>query len=373
MALLFSTQAAQNTLGSVVSNPPKSRIKLSALDTFRQNISAFEPNKRHVYDKLYDLLSELINVNKELRSGEMAEYAGFSVSGTFSESTLNWHKLTYFIAFRAPFIKSSHNDYFDRNALPPKLPGGNWYRKSNYIRLKLWQNASSFSNIEIKRLCLNGEEEVYAGSPSGITNEITPMPIPKSNTTRGDYAEFGITLPSGLLGAGEEYFGTNHNSTDPNDNSGIPLEYFLTAHKIENPYDTGNWLGNPKKTPTSKPHYAGDDSGITIGMGLDLGTSGISSFNANDPNADEFTLNRLLLNLTSTWQNFTEEQKNIIYSITTYGISNIVSSGSIKRYRTATSTFVRDTFRNNKALFESLDLQNVNGGYTKTLKEFGSI
>ncbi|MBA3899105.1 MAG: hypothetical protein H0X62_02675, partial [Bacteroidetes bacterium] len=166
-----------------------------------------------------------------------------------------------------------------------------------------------------------------------------------------------------------EYFGTNHNSTDPNDNSGIPLEYFLTAHKIENPYDTGNWLGNPKKSPTSKPHVLPKTlSGVTLGFGLDLGTSGISNFNANDPNADEFTLNRLLLNLTSTWQNFSSEQKHIIYSVTVYGVSNS-GNQTFKRYESK-DNIVKNIYNNNKSLFDSLDLQNTNGGYTKTLKEF---
>ena len=332
-AFILSTKNAAANKTGIASIPKKqNRVNLSNLNIYRNNL--VDPIKE-IYDLLYNLIFEINQLSfTRLTKGELASYSGFDHTGDFNNSTVDWNKLTYFIAFKAPFSNTYYEKYFmSASTVAPNL--GNWYKKANEIRLKYWEFhngifAASFP-LDIKRLCLNGEQEIFSGNISSIIDGITPKPINKKYTTRGDYSLFDVYVPQELQGIEENYFSNYPNIENSEDDSGISLDYYLTASLVENEYFNGKWK--------SKIHRPPFPSGYTISFGLDMGTSLISNF--NDPLASEkdhvtgneklpntnqnkeFTLNYYLLCVSSQWRNFTKSEKEKLYNLTSRGINNI--------------------------------------------------
>lgn len=341
-------KAAQNKTGAATILPPVARINYVILNNYRNTLS--NPIKE-IYDLLYNLLLEIGQAtNYSLIRGDLATFCGFDQNGQFTNSNIDWNKLTYFIAFRAPFNNANYTKYFVN--IPPvalNASPGNWYKKANDIRLKYWElhngilTAASFP-LDIKRLCLNGEQEIYTGSFSSITDGVNPIPIPIKRSKRSDYELFidvnspytvnnnNLYFYSELKDSPEFYFGNTPTSTNPNDDSNIEFCYYLVAH-FENPFNTVFWK-HPTH-PSSRPHFPGDpNSGLTLGFGIDLGHCGISNYSLNNdsstnddnipdalptspnlpnPNHVEFTLNYFLLTISQQWRNYLSTDKQKVY------------------------------------------------------------
>jgi hypothetical protein len=213
MPQISSKKAAENKTGATETNVKKPYVKLASLASYYNTLSS--PVK-DIYVMLSDLLLILNQVsNGVLVVGDLAESAGFNESGNFDHTKVKWAKLTYQIAFQAPFRDQKYNNYFYKLPLVVVNPNqGEWYKKANDIRLKYWELHNNFVYaaqfpIDIKRLCLNGEQEVFNGTFYSITDGITPMPISKKYTTRGDYAVFGMQMPGRTFNSQESRFGFN--------------------------------------------------------------------------------------------------------------------------------------------------------------------
>ena len=345
-AFILSTKnAAANKTGNATIPEKQNRINLTNLDNFKNDL--LTPLKV-IYDMLYDILLEINQLTSStLSKGDLASYCGFDHIGDFNNNMVDWNKLTYFIAFKAPLSNTYYEKYFvSTNTVAPNL--GNWYKKANEIRLKYWEMHSGIFTasfpLDIKRLCLNGEQEVFSGTFSIIIDGITPKPIPTKRSKRSDYEMFiNINSPytinnnnlyfySELKDSPEFFFGNIPASINPNDDSNIEFCYYLVAH-FENPFNTVFWK-HPKH-PTSRPHFPGDaESGITLGFGIDLGHCGISNYSFNNPllinddnfqdalptsldtpnlNHIEFTLNYFLLTMSRQWRNFSYSERQKVY------------------------------------------------------------
>jgi len=246
-----------------------------------------------------------------LLCGEIAIYAGFDIDdnngnpqNVFYFASIDWHKLTYFIAFRLPFSQDKLNKYFEGR--------GNWYRRANGIRLEYWKHWKNTPNLDIiRRLSKNGEQCLLETNPDLINNNLAPEE--KVYTRRGDYEVLydlndtsdNAFFTSALKNAPEYYFG-NHSVPSSLDDSGIPAEYYLTAF-LENSFATWKKYG-------SKPHIPTTASGLTIGFGFDLGKGNISNHHSDDkiptnpttlePDITEYTINHFLFCVSKQWRDW---------------------------------------------------------------------
>jgi hypothetical protein len=184
----------------------------------------------------------------ELLIGEIATLTGFSISNgtlSFNAANANIGKFTYYMAFRLPFTAISVKE--NGKTVSKSFPGSfeNWWKGANRIRVKHWQDATTPDPAIDRRLCKNGEREVWEQAGVVPTDENTPAIQSNTNTKESRYTDFGVRMHRRL----KENFFTNGDSQ-------VPLPYYLKA-AVEAPF-LSHWL----RYCRSFPYNVTSDDGI---------------------------------------------------------------------------------------------------------------
>ena len=185
--------------------------------------------------KLKDKLINIAGIDPTLlQDDKLARYAGFTDT-TYNVANRDWHKLTYYMLFRL-FFKVD----FTKSELQARF--NEWWTDINEIRLAVW-NEPILNTPTIKRLCKNGEEEVYTSQEPPVS-ATSPNLIQNEYTKKSDYDKLNIIIHQKLF---EEAFQAMDTTPNTDYSSVIPLHIYLLG-QIETPYLT-EWLEKLKSLP----------------------------------------------------------------------------------------------------------------------------
>lgn len=252
MAITFNQQSVVQTNPNT-STPPDTtpRITEEILNQIRddQYDEIFYVSTDPTSNKLYSFLKEIYDISPDLLIDDseanytIATSVGITITLggiVYDKSARDLKKLTYLLAFRTAFRKVyvTQNNQTVLTAHPENFES--WWEKANGLRFLDWSKKYSDPSLItiygeiIKRLCKNGEEEVWTGT--GIPNsEIDPPLEYHLNNTQSKYDSFGVDVDSLLIKQGF------WNSSIP------PIEYYWLG-QTETPYFE-SWIEKEKSKP----------------------------------------------------------------------------------------------------------------------------
>lgn len=192
--------------------------------------------------------------------GDIAIATGFTISAgniVFNPSSVDIAKFTYLMAFYLPFKSILVDVNGQKKSQTNDGLWNSWWKSANRIRLQYWQDNQG--GTVYKRLCPNGEEEVWTIN-SIPQDEIIPAIASNDNKSKERYDYFDIVMHKTL----EQTFFTNGVSE-------VSIPYYYLAN-IEAPFYTNGWVRFSRYLPYN----------VTSNYGIPYPESGYTKINISN-------------------------------------------------------------------------------------------